>query len=125
MSRAIEQSLKLVPVTKPKTANPNVQRRVRLTKAIKRQLALIDDYRAGNKTNRTWFWMDEDGQLFLQIKYGKNPLEMSKGKFAIACSSIDDVESNLKIVESLVIKGEFDSLLVTMSQDIRSKFKKP
>jgi hypothetical protein len=32
MTRAIEQALSLVPVTKPKTVNPVVQRRSRLLK---------------------------------------------------------------------------------------------
>lgn len=124
MSRAIEQSLKLVPVIKPKTANPSVQRRMRLIKSINRQLTMLDEFRAGNKTKRAWFWMGDDGQLFLQIKYGKGVVELSKGKFSIACSSLDEVESNLKIVESLVNKGEFDAILTEMSKEIRSRFNK-
>lgn len=65
---------------------------------------------------------NEDGKIYLQIKYGKTALELSKGKFAIQCHSLDEVSSNLAIVETLVHKGEFDALLTTLSKEIRSRF---
>ena len=85
---------------------------------------LVDLYKQGEKTHRTWFWMSEDGKIYLQIKYGKLPLELGKGKFAIQCSSLDDITNNLTIVETLVNKGEFDGMLTNMSKEIRSKFTK-
>ena len=124
MTRAIEQALSLVPVTKPKTINPVVQRRSRLLKSIRRQQSLVEAYKSGEKTFRTWFWMNEDGKIYLQIKYGKVALELGKGKYAIQCNSLDDVASNLSIVETLVNKGEFDAMLSTISKEIRSKFTK-
>ena len=124
MTRAIEQSLSLVPVVKPKNINPIVQRRTRLLKSIRRQQSLVDLYTQGEKTHRTWFWMSEDGKIYLQIKYGKLPLELGKGKFAIQCLSLDDISNNLTIVETLVNKGEFDGMLTNMSKEIRSKFTK-
>jgi hypothetical protein len=68
--------------------------------------------------------MNEDGKIYLQIKYGKLPIELGKGKFAIQCNNLDDVTSNLAIVETLVNKGEFDAMLTAMSKEIRSKFGK-
>ena len=124
MTRSIEQSLALVPVSKPKTMNPVVQRRSRLLKSIRRQQTLLEAYKNGEKTFRTWFWMSEDGKLYLQIKYGKSALELGKGKFAIQCNSIDDIASNLSIVETLVNKGEFDAMLSSISKEIRLKFSK-
>ena len=124
MTKAIEQALALVPVTKPKTLNPVVQRRTRLLKCIRRQQTMVQSYKAGEKTQRTWFWMNEEGKIYLQIKYGKLSLELSKGKFAIQCGSLDDVASNLQIVETLVNKGEFDVMLTSVSKEIRSKFDK-
>jgi hypothetical protein len=124
MTRAIEQALALVPVNKPKTANPVVQRRTRLLKSIRRQIALVEAYKLGEKTHRTWFWMNEDGKVYLQIKYGKVALELGKGKFAIQCASLDDVSNNLAIVETLVNKGEFDAILTLISKEIRSRFGK-
>lgn len=125
MTKSIEQALKLVPVTKPKNIDPIIQRRNRLLHSIRRQHVLLDKFKGGEKTARRWFWSNEAGQTFLQIKYGKTVLELSKGKYAIQCNTIDDVGSNLAIVEALVNKGEFDSILTAISKDIRSKFKKP
>ena len=124
MTRAIEQALTLVPVIKPKNINPVVQWRTRFLKSIRRQQALIQSYKLGEKTHRAWFWMNEDGKIYLQLKYGKLSLELGKGKFAIQCSSVDDVVSNLGIVETLVNKGEFDVMLTNLSKEIRSKFAK-
>lgn len=123
MTKSIEQALKLVPVTKPKNIDPIIQRRNRLLHSIRRQNVLLDKFKGGEKTTRRWFWTNEAGQIFLQIKYGKTVLELSKGKYAIQCNTIDDVGSNLAIVEALVNKGEFDSILTAISKDIRSKFK--
>jgi hypothetical protein len=124
MTKSIDQSLALVPVNKPKTMNPVVQRRTRLLKSIRRQQALVISYKSGEATHRTWFWINEDGKIYLQIKYGKVALELSKGKFAIHCTSLDDISSNLAIVENLVNRGEFDLMLTKISKEIRLKFTK-
>jgi hypothetical protein len=124
MSRAIEQSLNLVPIVKPKNINPVVQRRTRLLKSIRRQQTLVDAFKTGEKTKRSWFWMSEDGKIFLQVKYGKVALELGKGKSTIQCASLDDVSKNLTTIETLINKGEFDALLTNISKDIRSKFGK-
>ena len=68
--------------------------------------------------------MNEDGQIYLQSKYGKMALELGKGKLSIKGSSLEDVVSNLGIVETMVNKGEFDAMVTTISKDIRSKFAK-
>jgi hypothetical protein len=105
MSRTIEQALPLVPVSKPKSMNPVVQRRARLLKSILRQQTFLQTYKAGEKTHRSWFWMSQDGKTYLQIKYGKLALELGKGKFAIQCNSLDDVSANLSIVETYGQQG--------------------
>ena len=119
-----EQSLNLVPVKKPSSHNPIVLRRERLIKSINRQLELVHKHRLGEKTTRVWFWVDEDGNYFLPIKYGKQILELGKGKFSIQCSSLDDIENNLESVKTFVMKGELDQILTTASQEIRKKFGK-
>jgi len=122
MTRAIEQALALVPVSKPKSANPVLQRRARLLKSVRRQQKLVELFRAGEKTSRPWFWTSEDGKIYLQIKYGKAAIELGKGKFSIQCNSIDDVVSNLATVEILINKGELDNILSSISKEIRSRF---
>ena len=118
----IEQSLKLVSVIKPNQQNPVVHRRERLITSINKQLDLIDRYRCGEKVRGLWWWVDESGTFFLPIKYGKTLLELSKGKFSIECSNVDEVENNLETVKTLIRRGSFDEILKSTSETLRSKF---
>jgi len=118
----IEQSLKLVSVKKPDHQNPVVHRRERLITSINKQLDLIDHYRCGEKVRGLWWWVDESGTFFLPIKYGKTVLELSKGKFSIECSTVDEVENNLETVKTLIRRGSFDEILKSTSETLRSKF---
>lgn len=118
----LDQSLKLVPVRKPKQVNPIVVRRDKLIKNLNNQLEVVRRFKLGEKPKGVWFWFDEDGNIFLPIKYGKTDLEMGKGKFSIQCTSIDDVETNLVTVKSIVLTGGFDELLTEVSKRIRTKF---
>ena len=120
----IEQTLKLVSVTKPNQQNPVVDRRQRLITSVNRQLDLIVRYRNGEKVRGLWWWIDESGTVFLPIKYGKTVLELSKGKFSIECSTIEEVEDNLEKIKDMSRRGLFDELLKTTSEILRSKFLK-
>jgi hypothetical protein len=104
MVKAIDQALTLVPVIKPKAVNPVTQRRNRLLKAIRKQQAALEQFKLGEKTDRVWFWSNEDG--------------------TIQCNTLDDVAKNLGLVESLIHKGELDHVLTLVSRDIRARFGK-
>ena len=120
----VEQMLKLVAVTKPKDQSPVVHRRDKLVSSINRQLALIEKYALGESVRGTWFWTNDSGGYYLPIKYGKQVLELSKGKFAIDCSNLDEVEDALIKIRALIKQGDFDSLLENISKDLRLKFMK-
>ncbi len=120
----IEQTLKLVAVQKPARTNPVVHRREKVLSAINRQMELVKKYQNGEVTRGLWLWTDESGTTFLPIKYGKTPLELSKGKFAIECSSIEEVEDSLESVKTLIRKGALDEVLKTTSETLRAKFLK-
>ena len=120
----IESSLKLVSVKKPKDRNPVVIRRERLLRHINNQIESIKRFKAGEKVENVWFWCDEEGNIFLPIKYGKTVLELAKGKFSISCSSYDDVEENLETVKSLVLRGCLDNMLSEKAQELRMKFRR-
>ncbi len=118
----LEKSLNLVPVKKPSQKNPIVVRREKLIRSINRQIELIDRSKKGEKTSRQWFWNDEDGNMYVHIKYGKHVLELGKGKFSIQCSSIDEVGESLETVVSEVKQGSFDNKLTEISKNIRTNF---
>ena len=79
---------------------------------------------SGYLTSRSETVDGRQRRLYRATQSGREALELGKGKFAIQCNSLDDVSSNLAIVETLVNKGEFDAMLGNMSKEIRSKFGK-
>ena len=128
----LAKTLNLVPVVKPETRNPIVSRRQRLLTAIDKQIATItvtvdggdlSTVTPGRKTP-AWYWMDEGGNYFVSIKYGKKPVEIGKGKYSIQCESLREIIDALKIVKEHVIRGELDSQLTTLAKSIRRNFGK-
>ena len=72
--------LNLSTTTKPKTRNPITHRRLTLLKSITKQIQSIDNSIEGNSslvdvdTGRrinNWYWLDESGNYFLTINYGR------------------------------------------------------
>ena len=126
------KELNLTPVKKTVGRNPIVQRRESLIKGIDKQLSICESLISDNEFARdhhtgrkipSWFWLDDSGQYYLSINYGKQPLELSKGKFSIICDSIESVNSSLKLVKESVQLGDFDKQLEKRSKVIRSNFK--
>ncbi len=126
------KELNLTPVKKTVGRNPIVQRRESLIKGIDKQLSICESLISDNEFARdhhtgrkipSWFWLDDSGQYYLSINYGKQPLELSKGKLSIICDSIESVNSSLKLVKESVQMGDFDKQLEKRSKVIRSNFK--
>jgi len=126
------KELNLTPVKKTVGRNPIVQRRESLIKGIDKQLSICESLISDNEFARdhhtgrkipSWFWLDDSGQYYLSINYGKQPTELSKGKFSIVCDSIENVQSSLSIVRESVQMGDFDKQLEKRSKVIRSNFK--
>jgi len=126
------KELNLTPVKKTVGRNPIVQRRESLIKGIDKQLSVCESLISDNEFARdhhtgrkipSWFWLDDSGQYYLSINYGKQPMELSKGKFSIVCDSIENVQSSQSIVRESVQMGDFDKQLEKISKFIRSNFK--
>ena len=127
MSASLAKTLNLVPVTKPQSRNIVVDRRQRLATAIDKQIAMLNvvidgsDPVPGRRTP-LWYWMDEAGNYFLAINYGKKPLEIAKGKDSIQCQTLDDVMNSLNVVREYVVRGELDTQMTSLAQAIRTNF---
>jgi|APSaa5957512535_1039671.scaffolds.fasta_scaffold09929_2 hypothetical protein len=115
--------------------NKTISRRMKLlnnlNKQLKYSIILLDggDNRIENEFNRKvslWFFLEESGKYFLEIKYGKEVLNLGDKtkKYSIICNDMMEVNKNLGIVKDSVMKGEFDRVLEDVSKNIRSKFKK-
>lgn len=62
------------------------------------------------------------GIYFLPVKYGRNPIELKKGMFAIQCDNIDLVADALGAIRAKVLQGDMDEQLSKASNEIRAKF---
>lgn len=113
--------MKLTDNRKPTVINPITERRMKLVNAIDNQLNhLIGDEIKGGK----WYWLGEDGCIYVEIRYGKNPLELKKGLFSIQCLDESELITNLNTIKSMVKDGKFDNQLASISKSIRSNFTK-
>ncbi len=120
----LPKSLNLVEAKRPVKDTPINNRRSRLLRQIDTQIALTEQPASQSMPDRRcWWWIDTDGKYLLAVKYGRKPIELAKGKFAIKCASVPDVKTALGKVRESVATGEFDTVLATMANEIRSKFK--
>ena len=121
---SLAKSLNLVEAKRPLKDSPSNTRRSRLIRQIDQQINFADDARAQSSPNRRcWWWVDGDGKYLLAIKYGRRPLELAKGKFAIKCGSSVEIKDALAKVRESVAAGDFDASLATFAAEIRAKFK--
>jgi hypothetical protein len=61
------------------------------------------------KRIRPWWFTDERGKLYLQIKYGSRTLELAKGKNSIELGAKEDLVKTLSLVRDAVGSGDLDS----------------
>ena len=73
---------------------------------------------------RNWFWSDDSGKFYLEVRYAKKPLVISEGKSAILCQSLEDVSAKIEQLKAIVKVGGLDPQIETASGAIRSRFKK-
>jgi hypothetical protein len=114
--------LKFVAAKKPETISTAVQRRQRLVRRLDQQINLIKSAVDSMLPRASWLWMDEKGAYFLPIKYGRNPIELKKGMYAVQCATIEEAGQALAAVREMVLNGEMDEQLTKASKDIRARF---
>ena len=126
------KELNLTPMKKSVGRNPIVERRESVIKGIDKQIMICDSLLEGNEIVRDhqtgrklpqWFWLEDSGNYYLSINYGKSPIELAKGKFCIVCESVESVKHSLETVKSSILKGDFDKVLEKRSEQIRSNCK--
>ncbi len=115
--------LKFVAAKKPDAVNTTVLRRQRLVRRLDQQISLIKSAADGMLPRASWVWMDENGSYFLPVKYGRNPIELKKGMYAVQCDTIEGAGQALAAVREMVRNGDLDDQLAKASKDIRAKFK--
>lgn len=135
--------LSVVALKRPVKASPAESRRGKLVAKLEEQIALCraqmegkqyvvtkpawqrDDN--GSKTRvqrervvKPWFWAEGTG-LTMVVRYGARPIELAKGKRAIAIGDLPAVPETLKLVISAVQAGELDNAIEASIASGKSK----
>ena len=77
-----------------------------------------------NKRLRKWYWVNENGNISLQIKYGAKTLTLNKdGNNAIEVKDKKELLEILNILKEAVLNGELDSAIKSISQKTHNIFK--
>ena len=113
-----------VDVTERPKQNSMAIKRQRLIEGLTKQSAEVAQFAAGRWSPRMWFWEDDSGKFYLEVRYAKKPLVISEGKSAILCQSLDDVAAKIEQLKAIVKAGGLDPQIEAASGAIRSRFKK-
>ena len=115
--------ISLVSVQKPTANTPILQRRNKLTSNIDQQIIKIGSFREGKRISREQFWVDGHGAIFFQLRYGKQPLELEKGKSTLKAATFDDLVAQLDEIKTITVAGGLDDALASCANATRQNFK--
>ncbi len=93
--------LKFVASKKPKSIDSSIQRRQRLAQRLDQQIAVLASAKGGGLPRSSWIWIDDKGTYYLQVMYGRRPLEFQKGMSAVECESADHANEVLKTIRAM------------------------
>lgn len=132
---SILQSLKTVSANKRKSLSPIQHRRNKLLAKIHEQINVARAHQSGERYTvkhqrrirnketgeirelmserrvREAWWVGDDGNLLLGLRYGVRPLEFAKGKNAIEVGDLNELISTLEKLKQATEAGEFDDQL--------------
>lgn len=118
-----------------KKLTPTAFRRHKLLKALNEQIEVATEYMYGRqymrrfmrsvtdpetqqcitvmqqRPARKWFWVDDQGQLLLQVRYGNRALKVRDDKATIVVGDKDQLITTLKLVCQAVEAGELDQAI--------------
>jgi hypothetical protein len=115
--------IQLVNVQKPTANTPVLQRRNKLTANIEQQIVKIGSFREGRRISRQQFWIEPGGIIYFALKYGKQPLELEKGKSTLKAATFEDLTAQLEEIKIICLAGGLDAALATCASQVRDNFK--
>ena len=119
-----KQAFTFVEVTERPKQNSMAIKRQRLIEGLTKQSAEVARFAAGHWSPRMWFWADDSGKFYLEVRYAKKPLPISDGKSAILCQSLEDLAAKIDQLKTMVRSGDLDQQIEAASEAIRTRFKK-
>ena len=74
------------------------------------------------KRVKPWWFVGEDGNVCLQVRYGVQVLEIGKGKNTITLASKDQLVDTLNLVKQAAEHGELDKQIAAVATKARLNF---
>ena len=121
---ATKPNFVFVDVPERPKANSIAVKRQRLIEGLTKQAAEVKRFEQGHWTPRNWFWADDSGKFYLEVRYAKKPLPIGEGKSAILCQSLEDVVAKIDQLKTMVRSGDLDQQIEAASETVRTRFKK-
>ena len=121
---ATKPNFVFVDVPERPKANSIAVKRQRLIEGLTKQAAEVKRFEQGHWTPRNWFWADDSGKFYLEVRYAKKPLPIGDGKSAILCQSLEDVAAKIDQLKTMIRSGDLDQQIEAASEAIRTRFKK-
>ncbi len=141
------QALKITAAKRAIGNNPQVHRRLKLSRKIWEQIELARAQAAGQQFTmkkfrtvtdhdgvrksveiprrvRAWWWTTETNKVALNIRYGARTVEFSKGKSSVEIATAADLIPTLELIKRAVEAGELDAQIEAASVKLREGFKK-
>jgi len=76
------------------------------------------------KRVKRWWVENMDGTVTLTLRYGSKPIELAKGKNAIAVAGLEELGKVLAGIKQAVFDGELDNILTNQTFYARKKLDK-
>jgi len=144
---AFLQSLKVTAAKKTISNNPQVHRRMKLSRKLWEQIQLAKSQADGTqfvltrfrtvtdeqgsrrsvetpRRVRAWWWTTDTNKLALNIRYGARKLEISKGKSAVEMATVAELVPTLELIKQAVEAGELDAQIEAAAVKLRAGFTK-
>ncbi|OSJ19676.1 hypothetical protein BST63_01705 [Bradyrhizobium canariense] len=92
------------------------------------QITKISLFREGKRISREQFWVDGAGAIYFQLRYGKQPLELEKGKSTLKAvgtgnAAWDDLVEQLEQIKTLAVAGGLDDALSSCASAVKANFR--
>jgi hypothetical protein len=71
---------------------------------------------------RAWYWTDDHGKVYINLRYGTRILELSKGKSAIEVGEMKQLVPTIEALKQAVAAGEVDQQLTAAANEVCSRF---
>jgi hypothetical protein len=73
---------------------------------------------------RPWWWKDQAGTVFLELRYANKTIDLKPGKPAITIGTLDKVIPTLEQVKKAVVVGELDKPITAIIATRKKELKK-